>query len=1026
MKNISLLKNATPAALLCLAAAASFAGPGPLVDGVRDTSYGASPLTIQQASVIDVILRGPVNAAAQTNNSNTGGVVAYLGGNFDSDPRTVTTGLEFEASLAELGWSGGTVRVCIFINGQQHDFISNQISGGLPTATDQNVGEPRGKSFQAAPDFDGDQFLTVAPTVADGSGDAIDGVKGGSYPVNPLGAATGWTQQNPTRFGNNTQTSRDTSGGSEIDAVWGYIDQNATPGDTSDDKVRILVTGNLQTNNNKFEIFFDVAPGGQSTLLGAENPDVDFQGLRRMGTKTGAEIPALPGPNGVGLTFDTTFGADYWMGYVNAVNAGVPQHFLNSAVLLTAGGGAGAFIGGGNKDDGMGGPNVISGIGARAVGTVSAFINNSNNLGISAPNGGAGTDPPAVPPLQASITTGMEFEIGLDQIGYDNSGSIDIGGFITGGSTDFLSNQVIGGLPAGSNSLGSPAGTKDFSVIAGDQYVTLSGIPANPAALGISVDGTRDAAYGTALWINTNATSFGDNTTSQVGAGNGSELDALYAVVSTKNGRRTLHVFLAGNLSNYDRFWMLYDVKAGGQNVLRGDNAFIDDAANNTVGALNNAAGMKFDAAFEPDFITTYHLGLNAKSLFTTHFFDGAELLTDGGGSNGDMGGRFAGGNQEVTPLDGSIILRSGFGDNTDDGSDFITVDADGSELDNVYMRREEVDVDGFPTPMLFIHIGGNLQPNANKLEIFFDVDPLVGQQRLIFDALPSGDPGYMGNPDVDFGALNRMGGPVLDGGDPPAPIPGQEGFQFDNAFTADYYLTINANNFNSLSTNQAEIYTNFARLRGILNPADPGIGEYLGLAYSGDGGFMDGGVRGTSELTRVDINNTNVGGVDGGANPNVPDVSPPGAVATGIEIRLPLSYLNWDGITGGVKMTIFLNGRGHDFVSNQFLPSICANDLGEPRSVSLVGRPGDQYIEFAYNAGTLNYANTRTTPPDCINCPGDANGSGTINGADLSVLLSQFGTSVTPGTGADFNGDGLVNGADLSVLLSNFGGSCS
>lgn len=54
--------------------------------------------------------------------------------------------------------------------------------------------------------------------------------------------------------------------------------------------------------------------------------------------------------------------------------------------------------------------------------------------------------------------------------------------------------------------------------------------------------------------------------------------------------------------------------------------------------------------------------------------------------------------------------------------------------------------------------------------------------------------------------------------------------------------------------------------------------------------------------------------------------------------------------------------------------------------------------------------------------CAGDANGDGLTNGADLSVLLSQFGQSVTPGTGADFNSDGQVNGADLSVLLSNFG----
>jgi len=55
--------------------------------------------------------------------------------------------------------------------------------------------------------------------------------------------------------------------------------------------------------------------------------------------------------------------------------------------------------------------------------------------------------------------------------------------------------------------------------------------------------------------------------------------------------------------------------------------------------------------------------------------------------------------------------------------------------------------------------------------------------------------------------------------------------------------------------------------------------------------------------------------------------------------------------------------------------------------------------------------------------CPVDANGDGRTNGADLSVLLFQFGQTVErPGAGADFNVDGVVNAADLSVLLSNFG----
>ncbi len=54
-----------------------------------------------------------------------------------------------------------------------------------------------------------------------------------------------------------------------------------------------------------------------------------------------------------------------------------------------------------------------------------------------------------------------------------------------------------------------------------------------------------------------------------------------------------------------------------------------------------------------------------------------------------------------------------------------------------------------------------------------------------------------------------------------------------------------------------------------------------------------------------------------------------------------------------------------------------------------------------------------------------NANGDNVIDGADLSVLLANFGNTVTPWTSGDFNGDGVVNGADLSTLLSNFGEPC-
>ena len=49
---------------------------------------------------------------------------------------------------------------------------------------------------------------------------------------------------------------------------------------------------------------------------------------------------------------------------------------------------------------------------------------------------------------------------------------------------------------------------------------------------------------------------------------------------------------------------------------------------------------------------------------------------------------------------------------------------------------------------------------------------------------------------------------------------------------------------------------------------------------------------------------------------------------------------------------------------------------------------------------------------------PYDLNGDETVNGADLAILLSEWGE---PGP-ADFNGDGTVGGADLTLLLAAWG----
>ena len=53
------------------------------------------------------------------------------------------------------------------------------------------------------------------------------------------------------------------------------------------------------------------------------------------------------------------------------------------------------------------------------------------------------------------------------------------------------------------------------------------------------------------------------------------------------------------------------------------------------------------------------------------------------------------------------------------------------------------------------------------------------------------------------------------------------------------------------------------------------------------------------------------------------------------------------------------------------------------------------------------------------VDCPGDINGDGIVDGADLSTLLGAWADSGGP---ADIDGSGLVDGADLATLLGDWG----
>jgi hypothetical protein len=83
-------------------------------------------------------------------------------------------------------------------------------------------------------------------------------------------------------------------------------------------------------------------------------------------------------------------------------------------------------------------------------------------------------------------------------------------------------------------------------------------------------------------------------------------------------------------------------------------------------------------------------------------------------------------------------------------------------------------------------------------------------------------------------------------------------------------------------------------------------------------------------------------------------------------------------------------------------------------------------YAGGAFNTAGGEEANRIAAWRECLSAPqipGDLNGDGVVDGADLLILLSAWGKCDDPDAcQADLNNDGAVDGADLLILLSNWG----
>ncbi|HMN97213.1 MAG TPA: hypothetical protein PKC43_12170 [Phycisphaerales bacterium] len=122
-----------------------------------------------------------------------------------------------------------------------------------------------------------------------------------------------------------------------------------------------------------------------------------------------------------------------------------------------------------------------------------------------------------------------------------------------------------------------------------------------------------------------------------------------------------------------------------------------------------------------------------------------------------------------------------------------------------------------------------------------------------------------------------------------------------------------------------------------------------------------------------------------------------------GQEIHVAINY-------SGSFLQLTLTQGPNVWVGPQwFVGSIAATVGGSSALVGITATTdasANQFIRnFVFQSG----------PPEC---PADLDGSGSIDGADLGILLGQWGTAGS----ADLDGNGIVNGADLGILLGAWG----
>lgn len=237
------------------------------------------------------------------------------------------------------------------------------------------------------------------------------------------------TQLNPTGFGNSNLGQVGFANGSELNQMFVRSDGQF---------LYIGLTGNVETNFNKLTLFFDSKTGGQNRLTGAQS-DQGFNAMPRMAEFTDTNT-AITQP---GLTFPAGFTADF--AFIHNGGDVAPTHFNDFFVIGVrdeSGETDGFYIGSGS----YGSNGTLTGGTSNPLNTgFLAAISNLNTAGVSDSDASGA----------ATAVTGFELRIPLSIL-ENNQCGIRILAFVNGGGNDFMSNQFLPSLPAGTGNLGEP------------------------------------------------------------------------------------------------------------------------------------------------------------------------------------------------------------------------------------------------------------------------------------------------------------------------------------------------------------------------------------------------------------------------------------------------------------------------------------------------------------------------------------------------------------------------------------------